>query len=287
MIANNTYKVVKDLGKGGFAKVSLVQHVHTNQPFACKIIPKIRNDNGLGQSSESIKKEICILQKLKGREEIAQLQEVIEDAEHVYLFLEYCRGGDLQEYMRQARHKHGHEPYLRTIAKRMLQLVAICHENDVIHNDIKMSNFVFAEKPGYVPSLKLIDFGTSIIGSPSDPNKRAPFGAATPIYTAPESLSSRTCQKSDVWSVGVVTYYLLSGKFPFNDRHHPGDPCTYRIWHSILTDQLHFASKYWCLISDEAKDFVTQLLSKDKALRPTALEALAHPWVANNKITIH
>lgn len=87
---------------------------------------------------------------------------------------------------------------------------------------------------------------------------------------APEVLSSAVVPASDVWAAGVMAVQLLTGRFPFDDHRNPFNPSPSAIWRSVLVDQINFNKPWWSDISPEAKDFVTQLLHKDPAKRPTA-----------------
>lgn len=101
-------------------------------------------------------------------------------------------------------------------------------------------------------------------------------------FLAPETLSSKWSPKADTWAAGVMCYQLLTGRLPFNDKRNPHNPQLTAVLRSILTDKLNFDKSYWQDISPEAKDFVQRLLDRDEAARPTAAEALAHPWLAGD-----
>lgn len=127
--------------------------------------------------------------------------------------------------------------------------------------------------------IKAVDFGLAV---PYE-DKDLPLGDlgfdGTPWYMAPEMLRSEVVPASDLFAAGVMAFQLLSGRFPFNDRRNPYSPALSLVWRSILTEQPDFTKPYWEDISDEAKDLVAKLLEKDPAKRPTAAEALSHPWL--------
>ena len=77
---------------------------------------------------------------------------------------------------------------------------------------------------------------------------------------APEQLSSRITPAIDVWAAGIAAHQLLTGRFPFDDKHNPFKPNLTAVWKSILTDRLDLSRSYWDGISSEAKDFVATLL---------------------------
>ena len=80
----------------------------------------------------------------------------------------------------------------------------------------------------------------------------------------------------------MTAHQLLTGRFPFDDRRNSYQPAITAVWRSILTEDLNLQRSYWDGISPEAKDFVQLLLNKDPKQRPSALEALAHPWLKGN-----
>lgn len=127
--------------------------------------------------------------------------------------------------------------------------------------------------------LKAIDFGLAAFYEP-DHLPRTDLGLdGTAWFMAPEVLSSDTYPASDMWSAGVMTYQLLSGFLPFDDTNNPDAPALSVIWQGILTREPSFHRSAWREVSDEAKEFIKALLQKDHTKRPTAKEALKHPWL--------
>jgi calcium-dependent protein kinase len=261
------YNVIKQIGRGGNATVSLVRHKETNHFFACKTLPKLANND--------INKEIEIMRRLQEHSShVVALHEVVEDNYNTHIIMEHCQGGDIYEYMNNSKPSLS-ERDVRNIIKECLVVVAQCHDMDIIHNDIKPQNFMLAETHN-LDSLRLIDFG---ISTEVADTTLYTMKQGTPLYMAPECLESKICKKSDVWSVGVMTYLLLSGHFPFNDKQSPYKPSMYKIWNSVLNDDLKFPNKYWADISGSAKNFIQKLLTKSPNDRFTTYEALAHPWI--------
>ena len=84
----------------------------------------------------------------------------------------------------------------------------------------------------------------------------------------------------DVWSVGVITFILLGGYAPF----HASD--VHQLFTKIRKCDLHFNPKYWDKISDDAKDFIKQMLTRDPARRSDAAQLLAHEWITHAHTTL-
>ncbi|KAG2441940.1 hypothetical protein HXX76_003545 [Chlamydomonas incerta] len=96
---------------------------------------------------------------------------------------------------------------------------------------------------------------------------------------APEQLSGKTEPASDIWSAGIMAYQLLSGGVPFDDVKNPKSPALSLVWRAVVTQEPKFMGRAWEGVSDTATAFVKSLLAKDPKDRPTAKQALAHPWL--------
>lgn len=94
----------------------------------------------------------------------------------------------------------------------------------------------------------------------------------TPYYVAPEVLKGNYDFSCDVWSLGVILYIMLCGYPPFEGDNNK------EIFKRVLQQKLEFDPEDWSEISDEAKDLITKMLSKDPAKRLSILDALNHPW---------
>ena len=106
-----------------------------------------------------------------------------------------------------------------------------------------------------------------------DDKKKLDEKLGTPYYIAPEVLAKNYGPKCDIWSCGVITYIVLSGIPPFNGASDQ------EIMKKVKSGKFSFADPVWANVSAEAKDFITQLLTLDQNKRPTAEEALKHPWI--------
>lgn len=277
------FDVGRKLGKGGFGTVNVVTEKATGKEYACKSIKKrleVLNVSAERQAQhlDNIDREATVLRRLRGTLSVAYLKGVWEDEENVHLVMEYCRGGELH-------HSIGQRVYTEeTVARylhQVLQCIAQCHHQRILHRDIKPGNFLLLDDTDMSP-IKAIDFGLAVF---YDPEKlpRTDLGLeGTPWFMAPEVLSSQTYPASDVWSAGVLCYQLLCGYLPFDDRKNPDAPALSTVWHAILTEEPSMRRSSWKNISEEAKKFVVNLLIKDPAKRPTAKEALQHCWLQSS-----
>ena len=118
--------------------------------------------------------------------------------------------------------------------------------------------------------IKIIDFGTSLV---MKDKQTLDEKLGTPYYIAPEVLAKAYNEKCDIWSCGVITYIILSGIPPFNGASDQ------EIMKKVKLGKFSFSDPVWASISDQGKDFITQLLTKDKDKRPSAESALQLPWI--------
>jgi len=107
----------------------------------------------------------------------------------------------------------------------------------------------------------MIDFGTSLVYDPSKPLDEK---LGTPYYIAPEVLNKNYSSKCDIWSTGVITYILLAGNPPFNGVNDQD------IMKKVRAGKFSFDEPCWKNISNNAKDFIKQLLTYDQNARPNA-----------------
>lgn len=248
------YQVVKPNAMRGGSCIAL-NLVRSKQPphyeYACKVIgPMQQNEVFVHKKLEDCAKNVA-----------PHLVDVVEDEQgKVCMIMEHCKGGTLTSCVGQPEEK------IKSIIRRCLELLGELHALGIIHNDVKPENFVICDDN----VVKVIDFGISTLASAAlTQNSRG-----TPWYMAPETLSGIRCFKSDVWSLGVMTYFMLTSRFPFNDKYNTYSPHVYAIWKSVLEDDVKLDG-----LSKDAQEFITQLLTKDVSKRPTVDEALKLPWV--------
>jgi calcium-dependent protein kinase len=127
--------------------------------------------------------------------------------------------------------------------------------------------------------MKIIDFGAGVCNF-SDSHMKCPEVIGTPWYMAPETIKKEFSHRSDIWSVGVLTYQMLCGKMPFDDPL--GLYRQYAIFKSIMDDTPSLEDNGMKYISEEAKDFIIQCLNKNYIERPSAEDALNHAWLHYN-----
>ena len=232
------YKYISLIGSGAFGKVRLYVDTHSKTfRYAIKTIKK----NFLRSNIESIKSEINILRSL--------------DHPNIVKYL-----------TKQNKFKFS-ERIISQIMKCLLVAVLFLHHNGIIHRDIKPENIVFV-KPDRFDALKLIDFGLSIQQNARKSNRRV----GTPYYMAPEMIMGNFNFASDVWSIGVILFIMVTGKLPFRGKSKNEVFDKIRI--GDYDKNILIKSK----CSREVKDLIRKMLVTEHEKRITVECALQHIW---------
>lgn len=282
--------------------------------YVVKIIEKeylISLTNGdVERAMAEVKREIEVLKHIPPHKNVANFIEEFETDKQFLLVFEEVPCGDLCELILKSPGAKLEEQRAKKYTYQLIQAVLHCHVSDVIHRDIKPENLLVNDED----DLKLTDFGlakwakggagsnqpqtttsaSSSSGSAhakwlvSFPGAEKLFGKrivcsdviGTPRYGAPEMFYAKFSQtqydgfKADTWSVGIVTFILLSGTFPFFSGSGATEQETFK---SILETPLTVPKE----VTQEAADFLKRILHKDPLKRLSLADALDHPWMEN------
>eukprot|EP00826_Nyctotherus_ovalis_P038489 TRINITY_DN3608_c0_g1_i13.p1 TRINITY_DN3608_c0_g1~~TRINITY_DN3608_c0_g1_i13.p1 ORF type:complete len:478 (+),score=112.60 TRINITY_DN3608_c0_g1_i13:1167-2600(+) len=204
----NFYDVKGLIGKGSFAEVRAAEHKLAKRKFAVKILKKSQMAE---KQLEQARTEIETLRVCQHKN-IMRLYEVFENADNTYLVLEYLVGGNLYNYVKE-HHFEVPESKAKKFIKSIAEALNYLHTYGIIHRDIKPDNVVLASLSEN-SDVKIVDFGLARI---LEPNEMATEPVGTLCYAAPEILLGSKYNRSvDLWSLGVLTYWLLSGCLPFS-----------------------------------------------------------------------
>eukprot|EP00466_Bigelowiella_natans_P004121 jgi/Bigna1/35374/e_gw1.9.99.1 len=204
-------------------------------------------------------------------------QEAFEDEDNIYLVMELCRGPTLKHFIRS---KGGvSEQDACVMIEQVLSMLASWHEEGYMHCDMKPANLLLTDHDlRRKIHVKATDFGLAHRFAPGTKQHKK---QGTKVYMAPEMLKKKYDEKADLWSLGVITYQLLTGHLPFC-KH---DSEIRRLRPEDLEDRILnygidvLSSPTWDNVSTEAKDFILKILERDPAARLSAQEALDHPWI--------
>lgn len=269
------YKLKEVLGQGTFGVVRLCEKLETGEKFALKTILKSRVPD-----VDLLKSEIEILSEVD-HPHIIKLYDVFEDVVNVYLITELCTGGELYDRVVAKTHSpegHFSEFDAARILRNVLSGIRYCHEEKhIVHRDLKPENFLLTDNTDDA-QVKIIDFGLSTHTKTSESMHDQ---VGTIYYVAPEVLNGDYNEKVDIWSIGVTAYVMLCGYAPFNGGT---EFLTYDL---VKAGEIVFPSPSWDHISVGAIGFVKRLLNLDPKQRPSASEALADPWLRQEKVQPH
>ena len=250
---------------------------------AVKTLPKIRGKLSREKTLEKISRETDMLSRLQSCPGVVKLVECYEDDNSVHLVTELCPGGDLQRYVESNGPLD--EASLATVAMEVLLIVSHCHQQGILHGDVKPANFCLKEirkccSSNAIPHLKAIDFGCSqFLGS--DPSRRLSKRTGTPVFMSPEIFQRDYSRKADVWSVGVMLYWLFCQRFPFFPNSDVVKAARLEeVADAVTNTTIRYDQGPWPAMSREGLDFVSRCLTRDEDKRMTVEEALNHPWVA-------
>ena len=259
------YEVKEKIGNGKFGLIKLGINKKTGQKVAIKIMSKKDMTN---QDLELVRTEIEIL-KICQHPNIIELYEVFENVSYFYIIMEYCPGGDLFSYLEQRNFRLPEEQACKFMHK-MCAAIYYCHSYGIAHRDLKPENVLMTSNQEDA-DLRILDFGLSKIIGP-DEKCTEPYGTLS--YVAPEVLLDEPYGKEvDLWSLGIITYLMLSGSLPFDDKHDEEE-----IARKTVAETPPYKGSIWKKISPEARDFIKRLLEKDPKKRMNIKEALQHEW---------
>ncbi|CAG9313369.1 PKG_10 [Blepharisma stoltei] len=247
-ITLNDLAIVKVLGKGMFGNVFLVVHKQQNRLYALKTVDRRKIERY--EIQENLILERAILNQLD-HSLIVKLVRSFKDPKRIYFLMEFVRGMDLFDVLRQMNEVSDQES--KFFIGCLIVILEHLHERDIIYRDLKPEN-VMVDDEGYP---KLIDFGISKIV-----HGRTYTIVGTPHYMAPEIIIGKGYGHSaDFWSVGIMLYEFLCGGVPFGEDL--DDP--YAIYEKVLERKLSYPS--FCSRNMPAKPIIEQLLSKQPAMR--------------------
>ncbi|CAN0541042.1 unnamed protein product [Rangifer tarandus platyrhynchus] len=263
------YDIGEELGSGQFAIVKKCREKSTGLEYAAKFIKKRQSRaSRRGVCLEEIQREVSILRRVL-HPNVIKLHDVFENRTDVVLILELVSGGELFDFLAQKESLSEEEA--TSFIKQILEGVNYLHAKKIAHFDLKPENIMLLDKNIPIPHIKLIDFGLAHEIEDGVEFKNI-FG--TPEFVAPEIVNYEPLGlEADMWSIGVITYILLSGASPFL-----GDTKQETLA-NITAVSYDFDEEFFSQTSELAKDFIRKLLVKETRKRLTIQEALSHPWI--------
>ena len=266
------YEMLDDLGEGIFGSVKLGVEKKTKERVAIKIIKKKK---AKPSDIELVRTEIDIM-KLCHHPNVVHLLDHFENADYIFIVMDYIRGGRLTDYMKEKKF-HFSEKRAAEIIYEIAIGVKYLHKYGIIHRDLKPDNIMLTESndKGHI---KIMDFGLSkILGK----KEKTSDGFGTLTFVSPEVLIRKPYNKEiDIWSIGVILYLILSGDLPFDDEEDDEQ----KIAKSIVFNEVEFPSKKFGNKSKEVIELIKRCLTKEPKDRIKIDEIIKSDWIQSNII---
>lgn len=231
--------------------------VNTKQELVCKIVS--RDNHSL----------ISAHYRLDSHARIQSLHEVVVGNRYLYLVFPNAHG-DLHSYVRHR--KRLRESEARRLFRQIAETVQLCHQNGIVLRDLKLRKFVFADPEQ--TQLKLESFEDAVVLEEPESDwlhdKRG-----CPAYVSPEILKTGhySGKGADMWSLGVILYTMLVGRYPFNDAGHA------HLFARISSGSFVIPE----CVSPRARCLIRSLLRREPSERITSEDILYHPWLAKEE----
>ncbi|XP_029590888.1 triple functional domain protein isoform X3 [Salmo trutta] len=256
------YTEVAELGRGRFSVVKRCEHKSTKCTVAVKLVNKKL------MKRDQVTQELSLLQRLQ-HTHLVTLLDTYETPNSYALVMEMVDQGRLLDYI--VSWGNLTEEKVASYLRNILEALHYLHNCRIAHLDLKPENLLVSHTSSGQPVVKLTDFGDAIqlnsahyvhplLGSPE-------FASPELVVGEPAALTS------DLWSLGVVTYVLLSGASPFLDES-VEETCL-----NICRLDFSFPHHYFQGVTQGAREFVCLLLRADPARRPPAGLCLQESWV--------
>src|SRR5579884_4097196 len=251
------YRLIRLLGKGGFAEVYLGEHIYLKTPGAIKLLQtKVVNHEDL----QAFLKEAQTIARLV-HPHIVRVLDFGVDGETPYLVMDYAPGGTLRQ-----RHPRGSQlplPVIVTYIKQIAAALQYAHEEKFVHRDVKPENMLVGRRE----TVLLSDFGIALITQSSRyPGVQEVTG--TVAYMAPEQIQGNPRTSSDQYSLGIVVYEWLTGDRPFHGTF--TEICTHHMFASPAPLREKIPT-----ISPAVEQVVMTALTKDPKQRFASVQAFA------------
>lgn len=257
------YDVHEKLGVGKFGQVYRMTHKETGDICAGKFY----RARSLKDKRAALK-EIELMNCLH-HPKLVQCLAAYDTRSEIVMVMEYIAGGELFARIVDDNFEHT-EPTSARYMQQILEGIQYVHKQNIVHLDLKPENIVCVDTTG--TNIKIIDFG---LASKLD-DKPLMVMHGTPEFVAPEVIGYEPVSlETDMWSIGVICYILLSGESPFQGNN---DAETLAF---VTAAKFEFDEESFEDISDEAKHFISSLLKKDQKSRLSCTDALSHPWMAS------
>ncbi|TQN72763.1 Serine/threonine-protein kinase RAD53 [Colletotrichum shisoi] len=291
------YNRVGQIGKGAFAVVYKVTSKFDGVPYAAKELEKRRFIKN-GVLDQKVENEMRIMQRVQHPNIVRYIEHFDWDNRLFIIIMEFVGGGDLGKLINSRGPLQ--EVSVKQMAAQLLSALAYLHENHITHRDVKPDNILISSLNPF--DVKLTDFGLSKMVDNEQTFLRTFCG--TLLYCAPEvyseyaeyddngyrnprnrakraAVGQRYDHAVDVWSLGGVLFYALTGNPPYPVKNGVSYS---ELLHTIMTKPLDTLPLEQQGISPQGIDFLCDMLEKRPECRATVRELQAHPWLGVHRL---
>ncbi|MFN4258145.1 MAG: protein kinase domain-containing protein [Gemmataceae bacterium] len=212
------YETIRRIGEGGMGSVYLAADKERDEPVVVKVMHEHIAGNPRFRARFS--QEIASLASFQHPHSVAFLDASLDDPEGPCIVMEYVPGVSLDKLL--ARNSRFSPPRLHRIVTQLCDVLQAAHDQGIVHRDLKPANLMLIDPDTPREKLKVMDFGlaqlvdASAVEAQEQP-REVEYAVGTPGYMSPEQVSgAATDHRSDLYSVGVILYQLLSGRMPFS-----------------------------------------------------------------------
>ncbi|KAJ1987293.1 Cell cycle serine/threonine-protein kinase cdc5/MSD2 [Coemansia spiralis] len=272
---NQQYRVLSLLGRGAFGRCYKVVPlgVDDKKNWACKTIDK--SSFSSRKVIERVKYEIKVMKRLPKHENVVAYHHMFEDKERLYILMELCTSRTLHDLL--LKRKRLTEFEARYFFFQLANGISALHKAKIIHRDIKHSNLLLDHQN----RIKIADFGLSTILDTEADRKKSFLG--TPNFLAPELVTRNGQGHSfgvDVWAAGVLLFFMLYGRPPFNQSRTGAGVNLQQLYHRIVDRQIEFPQEPVVCVA--AKSLIDRLCCKKENNRVQADEICTEKWFLVN-----
>ncbi|MEA2699155.1 MAG: eukaryotic-like serine/threonine-protein kinase [Myxococcales bacterium] len=260
VVPGTRYRIVSKIGEGGMGTVYAAEHVDIERKVALKVLRADAAPDG--ETLQLFRQEARAASKI-GSAYICDVTDFGEVPDgRVFFVMEYLEGESLGRVLREQAHVEPSRAIgiLRQIAKAL----GAAHEKSIVHLDVKPDNIMLIKQGRRPDAVKVVDFGIAGLMNQSGETEEI---SGTPEYIAPERASGRGYDhRSDIYSLGVMAYEMLSGKVPFHGKNNVAT-----LTMQVKDQPEPLSRRVGRRVPEALSTLVMRMLDKDPAARPQTM----------------